>query len=116
MSDAPAPLLSLDAAEAADAARALVDRLGQAGRVALDPDRVEQDLARLVLALMELLRQVVELQAIRRMEAGRLTAEEEERVGLTLWRAKEKLHALAAQFGLSEADLSLRLNGLGRIV
>lgn len=113
MSAPEAPLLSL---EAADLAGALVDRLGQAGRVVLDPDRVEQDLARLVLALMELLRQVVELQAIRRMEAGRLTPEEEERVGLTLWRAKEKLRDLAAQFGLEEADLTLRLNGIGRIV
>lgn len=94
----------------------LARRIAESGKLRLDPDRVEQDLARLVLALMELLRQVVEMQAVRRMEAGRLTLEQEERLGLTLWRAKAKLRELAREFGLEERDLELRLQGVGRIV
>lgn len=116
MSDhSEAPSLSIETA-AAEVARELSARLGQCGRLNLEPERVQQDLARLVLALMELLRQVVELQAIRRMEAGRLTPDEEERVGLTLWRAREKIRELAQEFGLEESDLELRVNGLGRLV
>jgi len=99
-----------------NAARELAERLSESGRLNLDPERVQQDLARLVLALMELLRQVVELQAVRRMEAGRLTPEEEERVGLTLWKAREKIRELAREFGLEEDDLELRVEGLGRLV
>jgi hypothetical protein len=87
-----------------------------AGKIALDPENVERDLARLVLALMEFLRQLMEMQAIRRMERGALTPEEEERVGETLMRAAAKLRELAAAFGLSEADLTLDLGPLGRLV
>lgn len=90
--------------------------VAEGGQVRLDPDTVEKDLARLVLGLMAFLRQVMELQAIRRMEAGSLTAEEEERLGTTLMRAEEALHAQAAAFGLSPADLSLDLGPLGRTI
>lgn len=85
-------------------------------RLDIDPERVEQDMARLVLGLMEFLRKLMELQAIRRMEAGSLTPDEEERLGLTLMRAEEALHRLAAQFGLQPEDLSLDLGPLGRSV
>ena len=85
-------------------------------RIAIDPDRVEQDLARLVLGLMEFLRKVMELQALRRMEAGRLTEEEEERLGLTLMRAEAAIREMAAKFGLDPGDLSLDLGPLGRTV
>lgn len=85
-------------------------------RMSIDPDRVEQDLARLVLGLMEFLRQLMELQAVRRMEAGSLTEDEEERLGLTLMRAEEALHRLADEFGLTPEDLSLDLGPLGRTV
>lgn len=85
-------------------------------RMNIDPDRVEQDLARLVLGLMEFLRQLMELQAVRRMEAGSLTEDEEERLGLTLMRAEEALHRLADEFGLTPEDLSLDLGPLGRTV
>ena len=79
------------------------------GRLRLDPATVERDLARLVLAIMELLRELMELQAIRRLEAGSLSAAQEEALSEALFRSREKLRELAAQFGLSEADLNLGL-------
>lgn len=103
---------------AADAGlRALADAMG-AGRLdalALEPDTAAQDLARLALGLMEFLRQLMELQAIRRLEAGSLTEDEEERLGLTLQRSAEAIRLVAARFGLGEDDLSLRLGALGRL-
>lgn len=94
----------------------LARALDARGHLAIDPDTVEQDLARLVLGLMEFLRQLMELQAIRRMEAGTLTDAEEERLGTTLMRAEAALHAHAKAFGLTPADLSLDLGPLGRTV
>ena len=85
------------------------------GRIALDPDTVERDLARLVLGIMEFLRELMELQAISRMEEGSLSEEEEERLGDTLMRARAALREVAARFGLSEEDLSLDLGPLGRL-
>ena len=82
----------------------------------LDPDRVEQDLARLVLGLLEMLRQLMELQAIRRMDAGTLTPDQEEALGTTLMRSEAAIHKVAAGFGLAPGDLSLNLGPLGRSV
>ena len=78
-------------------------------RIDISPDDVERGLAGLVLGLVELLRQVLEKQAVRRMEGGTLTDDEIERVGLSLMRLERKVHELAAQFGLSEDDLRLRV-------
>ncbi len=86
------------------------------GRVQIDPDRVENDLARLVLGLMEFLRQLMELQAIRQMEHGYLTEEQEEKLGTTLMRAEAAIHDLAAKFDLTPEDLSLDLGPLGRTI
>ena len=85
-------------------------------RISIDPDRVEQDLARLVLGLMAFLRELMELQAIRQLENGSLTPTQEERLGTTLMRAETAIHDLAARFGLSPADLSLDLGPLGRTI
>jgi hypothetical protein len=90
--------------------------LAKGGHLGIDPDRVEQDLARIVLGLVEFLRQLMELQAIRRMENGTLTAEQEEEVGNTLMRAERAIHDVAASFGLSPSDLSLDLGPLGRTI
>lgn len=106
----------LQAAAGQAAAAALGKLAGPDGALALDPDRVERDLARLVLALIEFLRQLLEAQAIRRMEKGVLTPEQEDRLGETLCRARARLVALAAEFGLKEGDLSLDLGPLGRLV
>lgn len=81
----------------------------------LDPDQVAQDVARLALALMEFLRQLLEAQAIRRMERGALTPDEEERVGLALMRARARLVEVAAEFGLPEDALTLDLGPLGKL-
>ena len=78
-------------------------------RIDIDPDDVERSLAGLVLGLVELLRQVLERQAVRRMEGGTLNDEEIERVGLALMRLEKKVRQLADAFGLEETDLALRL-------
>lgn len=95
-------------------ARARVSRLLDAhtdstGRLNLDPGTLERDLARLVLAVMEMLRELMELQAIRRLEAGSLTARQEEDLGDALFRSREKLREVARSFGLCEQDLTLDL-------
>lgn len=78
-------------------------------RIDLDPDDVERGLAGLVLGLVELLRQILEKQAVRRMEGGTLTDDEIERVGLALMRLERKVRELAEHFGLSEDDLRIGL-------
>ncbi|HQS10364.1 MAG TPA: gas vesicle protein K [Xanthobacteraceae bacterium] len=80
------------------------------GRIDIDPDRVEQGLVRLVLMLVETVRQVVERQAIRRVEGGTLSEEEIERLGLALLRLEQKMEELRRHFGLEEGDISLKLN------
>ena len=86
------------------------------GRLNIDPDTVEQDLARLVLGLVAFLRQLMELQAIRQMDLGLLTPEQEEKLGLTLMRSEQALHSMAAKFGLKPDDLSLDLGPLGKTI
>ena len=78
-------------------------------RLDLAPEDIERGLAGLVLTLVEFLRQVLERQAIRRMEGGTLTEDEVERVGLALMRLEEKIREIAAQFGLDENDIQLRI-------
>lgn len=78
-------------------------------RIEIDPDDVERGLAGLVLGLVEMLRQVLERQAVRRMEHGTLSDEEIERVGLALMRLERKVRELAEHFGLDEEDLRIRL-------
>ncbi len=95
---------------------ALKSHAGPDGRVSIDPETIEQDLARLVLGLIEFIRQLMELQAIRRSEAGTLSPEEEERLGLALMRSEHAVRDIAAKFGLSADDLSLDLGPLGRTV
>ncbi|MEM7529410.1 MAG: gas vesicle protein K [Pseudomonadota bacterium] len=75
----------------------------------VDPACAERDLARLVLGLMETLRQVMELQALRHLEAGSLDAEEEERVGQALFASRAAILDVAERFGLEEADLVLEI-------
>src|SRR5918911_965878 len=89
---------SLDA-ELRAIARALPERINA------DPERVEQGLARLVLTLVELLRKVLEHQAVRRMEGGTLSDEEIERLGLALLRLSERMDELKGVFGLTDIDL-----------
>ena len=85
-------------------------------RVDVDPDEVEQGLAKLVLALVEFLRQLLERQAVRRMEGGTLSDEEVERMGVALMRLEEKVHEMARTFGIDPTELNLEVGPLGRLV
>ncbi len=80
------------------------------------PESVEQGLARLVLTLVELLRRLLERQAIRRMEGGSLSDEEVERMGLALMRLEQKVHELTGAFGLRPEDLNLDLGPIGKLL
>ena len=97
------------AAQLASVARALPDRINA------DPERVEQGLARLVLTVIEVVRKVLEHQAVRRMDGGDLTAEEIERLGLTLLRLDERMQQMKGVFGLTDEDLQIDLGPLGRL-
>jgi predicted Rossmann fold nucleotide-binding protein DprA/Smf involved in DNA uptake len=81
-------------------------------RVDCTPENIEQGLAKLVLSLIELLRQLLERQAIRRMEGGTLSDQQIEDMGQALMKLETKIRELAEQFGLSPADLNLDLGQL----
>ena len=85
-------------------------------RVDVDPEGVEQGLAKLVLTLIEFLRQLLERQAVRRMEGGSLSDDEIERVGLALMRLEEKIGEMAEIFGLAKDELNVDLGPLGKLL
>jgi hypothetical protein len=85
-------------------------------RVDADPERVEHGLAALVLTVVELLRQLMERQALRRVEAGGLDDETVERLGATLMALEERMEELKRVFGLEDEDLNLDLGPLGRLL
>ena len=78
-------------------------------RISADADIVENGLAKLVLSIVELVRRLLEKQALRRMDAGSLTDEEIERLGNALMKLEDKMGELKRVFGLSDEDLNLRL-------
>ena len=84
-------------------------------RIELSPDNIEQGLAKLVLTLIDFLRQLLERQAIRRMEGGTISDEEVEQMGEALMKLEAKVQELAEQFGLTPADLNIDLGPLGRV-
>lgn len=86
------------------------------GRVGADPENLERGLAQLVLTVVELLRQLMERQALRRVEVGDLSDVEVERLGRTLMLLDQRMAELRDVFGLEEADLNLDLGPLGRLV
>ena len=85
-------------------------------RVQADPDNVERGLAQLVLTLIELLRQIMERQALRRVEAGGLDDETVERLGRTLMALESRMEELKRVFGLDDEDLNIDLGPLGRLL
>src|SRR5919202_6833557 len=101
-----------------DVLAAELDRVGTAfpRRVNADPERVEQGLAQLVLTLVELLRQLMERQALRRMEQGNLTDEQIERLGQTFMKLEKRMEELKAEFELADSDLNLNLGPLGDLL
>lgn len=100
----------LFAAELAEIAPALPSRIDAS------PEDVEAGLAKLVLTLIEFLRQVLEHQAVRRMEGGSLSEEEIEKLGLALMRLQDRLEEIKNEFGLSGEDLNIDLGPLGRLI
>jgi hypothetical protein len=85
-------------------------------RLELDPDTVKNGLGQLVLTLVKLLHELLERQAIRRIDAGSLTEEQVERLGLTLMRQAQEIERLRKEFGLEEEDLNLDLGPLGKVL
>jgi hypothetical protein len=102
----------------ADSLRAEVERLAHSSgppRWNANPDDVQRSVVKLVLTLVEFLRQLMERQAIRRMEAGTISGDETEAIGLALMRLEETVRDLGAQFDLKPEDLNLDL-GIGKLI
>ncbi len=85
-------------------------------RIDCSSENIEQGLAKLVLGLIELLRQLLERQAIRRMQGGSLSDEQVEEMGAALMKLETKVRELADHFGLTPADLNLDLGPLGNLL
>lgn len=90
--------------------------VGFPSRINSDPETVERGLAQLVLTLIELLRQLMERQALRRMDEGSLSDEEIERLGETFMRLAERMDELKEHFDLRDEDSNLNLGPLGDLL
>ena len=102
-----------------DSLRTEIERLGRRSRPPrwnADPDDVRKSVVRLVLTLVEFIRRLLERQAIRRMDAGTLTAGQTEAIGLALMRLEETIRDLAAQFDISPDELNLELGPVGKLI
>ncbi len=89
---------------------------GSVERIDCSQESIEQGLAKLVLGLIELLRRLLERQAIRRMEGGSLTDPQIEEMGQALMSLEKKINELAGNFGLRPEDLNLELGPLGKLL
>lgn len=85
-------------------------------RIEIDKDKLHNGLGQLVLTLVKLLHDLLEKQAIRRMESNTLTEQQIEDLGFTLMRQAEEIDRLRQSFGLEEADLNLDLGPLGKLL
>jgi hypothetical protein len=105
--------------EELDSMRGELERLARSAappRWNADPEDVRRSVAKLVLTLVEFIRQLLERQAIRRMDAGTLTPDQTEAVGLALMRLEETVSDIAKQFGLAHEDLNLDLGPVGKLM
>ncbi len=89
---------------------------GRTPRINLDQDSVKNSLGQLVLTLVKLLHELLERQGIRRIEAGSLTDDQIERLGLTLMKQAQEIDRLRQEFGLEEEDLNIDLGPLGQLL
>jgi hypothetical protein len=87
-----------------------------ANRLVIDDDSIERDLVKLVLTVVELLRQLMERQALRRVDKGDLTEDQEERIGRTLMLLEHRMARLRERYRLSDQDLNLDLGPLGPLL
>ena len=83
-------------------------------RIEFEPGKIEQGMLKLVLAIVELLRQVMEKQAMRRIDAGSLGADEIDRLGISLMQLETAIKGLQARFGVD--DLNIDLGPMGRLL
>jgi len=106
------------AAAQIDAIRQQIERAGarRTPRWNADPEDVRRSVMKLVLTLVELIRQILERQAIRRMEQQALTAEETENVGMALMRLQETVVDRSAQFDIDTSELNLDLGPIGKLM
>ena len=81
-----------------------------------DVNGAKNGLGQLVLTLVKLLHELLERQAIRRVDAGSLTEQQTERLGLALMQQAQEIERLRKEFGLEEEDLNLDLGPLGRLL
>ena len=123
MNQATASISDLDRAGLSEFARVLgetnplASRAGQGiGRIQFGADDARQGLGKLVLTLVELIRELLERQAIRRMEAGSLNDDEIERLGTTFLQLSEQVAILKTAFGLEGDDLNIDLGPLGKLL
>ncbi|WP_040841153.1 gas vesicle protein K [Nocardia brevicatena] len=89
---------------------------GISPRIDTDPESVERGLVTLVLTLVELLRQLMERQALRRVDEGDLSEAQVERIGTTLMLLEQRMEELRNHFGLSPEDLNIDLGPLGPLL
>lgn len=89
---------------------------GRAARINLDQDKVKNGLGQLVLTLVKLLHELLERQAIRRIDSGSLSDDEVERLGVTLMKQAQEIERLRKEFNLDEGDLNLDLGLLGTLL
>lgn len=89
---------------------------GKQGRLNLDEQNLKNGLGQLVLTLVKLLHELLERQAIRRIDGGSLSDDQIERVGVTLMRQAEEIDRLRVEFGLEEEDLNMDLGPLGKLL
>lgn len=85
-------------------------------RIDADPESVERGLVSLVLTVVELLRQLMERQALRRVDDGSLSGDQTEKIGLTLMALEERMAELRDHFGLTQEDLNIDLGPLGPLL
>jgi hypothetical protein len=104
------------AIEELETLRAEIDQMASPPRWNADPEDVRRSVGKLVLTLVEFIRQLLERQAIRRMDAGTLTPEQTEAIGLALMRLEETIRDLAVRFGVDPADLNLDLGPVGKLM
>nr|WP_275889026.1 gas vesicle protein K [Desulforhopalus vacuolatus] len=88
----------------------------QVNRVNVDPDKMKNGVAQLVLTVVKLIHELLEKQAVRRIDAESLTDDEIEKVGLTLMRQAEELVKLQKLFGFKDEDLNIDLGPLGKLL
>lgn len=85
-------------------------------RLETDPESVERDLFKLVLTIIELVRQLMEKQALRRVDEGDLDDEQVDALGTALWHLEQAMDDLKARYNLTAADLNIDLGPLGMLL